>query len=97
MTEVRQFDEHIADSSHIYLVVDDISDTALIANSVCAFLNSESGGNVYVPISSGFSHIEEKADEHRRYSNLCETVREMIILLHSTRCLLEIPNQERYL
>lgn len=78
MTEVRQFDEHISDSSHLYLVVDDISDTALIANTVCAFLNSESGGNVYVPINSGFPQIEEKDDELRRYSNLCETVREMI-------------------
>lgn len=78
MNEVHQLHDHRVESGGIYSVVEDLSDTGSIANNVCAFLNSETGGMVYVPLGLRLSHIEEHDGELQRYSSLCKTVRGMI-------------------
>lgn len=78
MTNELKFERQIADSSQYHFIVDDVTDTTSIANYICAFLNSNSGGNIYIPLETGFPEFSDPTSQLNHYKGLCDSVRAMI-------------------
>lgn len=69
MTNAITMDRLVAVSNQFYCVVDNVSDTASIANHICAFLNSNSGGNLYFPLETNFPSVNDSTSEFNKYKN----------------------------